>query len=321
MVCRDWRTSAPAEIAPLLSAEIQAWQHELDWDVTEAWRVVEPARRAGTLPGFLARDAGGRIVGWTAFLLHHGAVQVLAFVAPGPEAATALVDAILRSPDAAGADSCLFCVRAASERLPAVLADRGFDIEPYRYLRFDLAGLGGPEPGAGESIQPWRGHTEAMAYLCARAYAGTTDVRAFAPNGTLAEWIDYIAGLEAGPGCGRFAPDASFVVPAAGGRDLDAAILVTTLGPGTVHVAQIAVDPGARGRGLGRRLVQAAGRAARARGCTRMTLLVSAANRPAAAMYERLGFVDRAAFVVAVRRQPILSTRVALATGGESTRR
>jgi hypothetical protein len=38
-------------------------------------------------------------------------------------------------------------------------------------------------------------------------------------------------------------------------------------------------------------------------------------------MYERLGFVDRAAFVVAVRRQPILSTRVALATGGESTRR
>jgi ribosomal protein S18 acetylase RimI-like enzyme len=67
--------------------------------------------------------------------------------------------------------------------------------------------------------------------------------------------------------------------------------------------------------------VRAAGRAAFTRGYTQMTLLVSASNRAAIALYEDEGFQDRAMFLVASRRQPILSTSDALAIGGESTRR
>jgi ribosomal protein S18 acetylase RimI-like enzyme len=52
-----------------------------------------------------------------------------------------------------------------------------------------------------------------------------------------------------------------------------------------------------------------------------MTLMVSSENREAAALYETLGFRDRADFVVAVNRQPRRSTSVALATGGANTRR
>ena len=117
MTCVDWRTCAHQEVAPLLAAETQAWCRDLDWDVTEAWRVVEPARRAGQLPGFIVRDDCGRPIGWTAFLLHRTSLQVLAFAAPDAMASETLVDAILASPEAWQAESIIFCVRAAASSL------------------------------------------------------------------------------------------------------------------------------------------------------------------------------------------------------------
>jgi ribosomal protein S18 acetylase RimI-like enzyme len=323
MICQDWRTCAPDEIAPLLAAEMRAWRRELDWDVTEAWSVVEPARRAGSLPGFVVRDDEGRPAGWTSFLLHHTSLQVLAFAAASAEAAVALVDAILSSREAAVADTSLFCVRDVSGRLRPALASQAFDIEDYRYLRATLT----PDRAAAiddrddSRLRPWHDDASAVARLCERAYAGSSGVRAFAPSGAPEEWAEYVVGLLSGPGCGWFAPDLSRVVPAADGADLIGGVIVTDLGPSTAHIAQIAVDPGHRGRGWARRLVRAAVRAAFTRGYTRMTLLVSASNPAATALYESEGFEDRATFLVATRRQPILSTSAALAIGGESTRR
>ncbi|WUG39321.1 GNAT family N-acetyltransferase [Kitasatospora sp. NBC_00458] len=60
------------------------------------------------------------------------------------------------------------------------------------------------------------------------------------------------------------------------------------------HVRQIqglAVDAGARGRGIGVALVEAACGAARAQGARRITLRVLGHNAPARALYERCGFV------------------------------
>ncbi|GHF42660.1 GNAT family N-acetyltransferase [Kitasatospora xanthocidica] len=60
------------------------------------------------------------------------------------------------------------------------------------------------------------------------------------------------------------------------------------------HVRQIqglAVDGTVRGRGIGRRLVEAACAAARAGGARRMTLRVLGWNAPARRLYESCGFV------------------------------
>ncbi|MET8628651.1 GNAT family N-acetyltransferase [Kitasatospora sp. NPDC004669] len=60
------------------------------------------------------------------------------------------------------------------------------------------------------------------------------------------------------------------------------------------HVRQIqglAVDDTARGRGVGRRLVEAACAAARAEGARKMTLRVLGWNAPARRLYESCGFV------------------------------
>jgi len=76
--------------------------------------------------------------------------------------------------------------------------------------------------------------------------------------------------------------------------------MLTDLNTGTVHVAQVAVAPAERGRGIGRQLVEASlGAAAVLYG--RVTLLVAGSNAPAVRLYESMGFRDSALFVVASR--------------------
>lgn len=59
---------------------------------------------------------------------------------------------------------------------------------------------------------------------------------------------------------------------------------------GDCLIEDVYVDPGARGRGLGREMVLFALDRARERGCRRAELDVNEANTPALALYEGLGF-------------------------------
>lgn len=159
-----------------------------------------------------------------------------------------------------------------------------------------------------------------MTRLLARAYPDTQAARPFAPHGTLEQWRDYLHGLVETTGCGLFQPDLSVVVDGASGG-LSAGVLASLIAREVAHVSQVAVDPGAQGRGLGAGVVRQAMACAAARGVRRMTLLVAKSNHAARSMYAKLGFADRAAFVVGSSDQPCRSTSVALATVGVSTRR
>lgn len=57
-----------------------------------------------------------------------------------------------------------------------------------------------------------------------------------------------------------------------------------------LHITLVAVDPGRRRRGLGRRVLQALLEEGESRGAGRATLEVAAANGPALALYEAVGF-------------------------------
>lgn len=293
----DWRDADAADAVPLVSAEAKLWLELLDWDVSDAWHVIEPARLAGQLPGAILFAASGRSSGWTAYLLHGDSLQVMALVAPDEAGTRALVDAILGSEEAARAKTAVVCVRDASPGLASELSNRGFTVEPYRYLRASIARLSGDAAEFGQ----WPSDIDDVAGLFRRAYADDHTVRAFAPDGRLDEWTEYISQLQKGPGCGWFQPELSLTRRDRERGALEAAILVTSLGPGTVHIAQLAVDPSARRRGVARRLVTAALGRARDE-YDRATLLVSAANHAAGALYESLGFVDVTRFVVATKR-------------------
>ena len=319
---QDWRSANAKLVAAALHTETGRWRSDFAWDVTTTWQSIEPARTAGTLPGFVATDYAGRVVGWTCFLLHHGALQVAVFTAEAPEVTDRLMDAVLTSPEASAADLHVVCVRDSAPALRLALARRGFDTVTYRYLAAKPTATAPTASGDAVAPREWRtGDIDALADLCARAYPDTREVRAFAPLGTDAEWRDYVLGLVAGPGCGRLVPAATFVAEGRTRDSMDGAIVATDLGLGTGHIAQVVVDRAAEGRGLGTALVCRALSACHAQGFDRVTLLVSAANARAGRLYSRLGFRNRAAFVVAVNRQPRRFSSVALATGGVSTRR
>jgi ribosomal protein S18 acetylase RimI-like enzyme len=74
-------------------------------------------------------------------------------------------------------------------------------------------------------------------------------------------------------------------------------VLATRIAPGTVHLAQVAVHPTRRREGLASRLVDDACRLAASRGARLVTLLVGEHNAAARALYQQLGFTERAAFV------------------------
>jgi ribosomal protein S18 acetylase RimI-like enzyme len=303
-------------IEPLLQAEAREWRTDLGWDVTDAWKGVEPARAAGYLPGLVVREDDGHISGWSCFLLHRNTLQVAMIVADAPDRAAVIVEGILASPEAQRATTQTICIRDAAPGIRGVLLTRGFEVATYRYLGVSL-GVPGPIEAP---CRTWGvDDAGAMARLCARAYAGTAEVRAFAPHGSPDEWQEYIATLVTGPGCGHFLPSASFVIPGRQARRVDGAVIATALGNSTAHIAQVAVDPDVRGLGHGRSLVTSSMYAAASAGFQEMTLLVADTNARAAGLYETLGFTDRSTFVVAVRRQPRKLKRVAMElVGAES---
>jgi ribosomal protein S18 acetylase RimI-like enzyme len=293
---------AAADIEPLLSREVARWRQDLAWDVEEAWYPIEPARASGVLPGFVVR-AGAAVRGWTWFLEHRQVLQIAALVSDSEPATAAILEEILRSPESAATSRQVACVRDGAPGLHRTFERHGFAVAPYHYLLRDLSGAAAAGAVPSESRRLWTDDDlDDCAALCARAYAASSDVRAFAPGGQAEEWTDYVKGLVRGCGCGRLIQDASFVV--AGDDGLTGAVLTADLGMGTAHITQVVVDPASRRRGVGRGLVDAALTAVGALGFARMSLLVSATNTRALRLYESLGFLPRAGFVVAHRVGP-----------------
>jgi ribosomal protein S18 acetylase RimI-like enzyme len=331
LTVRDWREAPAHVIEPLLAAEMATWRRELHWDVRAAWHVIEPARCAGRLPGLIAPGSNGQSEGWSCFFSDRDSLQVMAFVAANPTATSRLLQSLLASVDAQSVNVITFFVRLAAPALERTLRARGFELAEYRYLVREPAATALPVRNPGRhnlsdlaerlALDGDEDCRKAIADLLARAYRTSTELRAFAPYGTRAEWREYVGNLLGTYDCGLFLAPASFALRRPGEDHLDGLVITTKLDDDTSHVAQLAVDPGERGTGAGGELLRAALTAAADRGLPRTTLLVSASNVRALRLYEAHGFVNRAAFLAARRFQPRRLTSVALATGGASTRR
>lgn len=83
-----------------------------------------------------------------------------------------------------------------------------------------------------------------------------------------------------------------FVVEDAAAGAVGFAAVLAARGAGEADVLTIAVDPDARGRGVGRTLLRRLARAARDRGAHLLFLEVRAGNAPARALYESEGFAE-----------------------------
>lgn len=291
--CEPWARARSDEMATVFAAESARWRRALDWDTSGLWPVLEQARAAATLPGLVLRDDAGAIVGWTYAVLRESELLCGALAAPDPHATRQLVDAIMAWPEAAAASRLVCFAYADAPGLDHVLSSRGFALDPHEYLSRPLA-LAPPArtPGRAWDVRD----LDATADLLRTSYPTVDPARPFAPQGRPDQWRRYVTDLVLGHGCGRFKPSLSLAVPGVSGA-LDAVAIVTDLGAGTMHLAQLAVRPELRGSGVGADMLARLAAAGAAAGFARLTLLVGGANTAARRLYARVGFQPRAQFV------------------------
>jgi ribosomal protein S18 acetylase RimI-like enzyme len=299
-ICESWQVAPTPEILSLLHRECTRWSVDLGWDLARDWAAVEPARRAGLLPGWVVRGIDHRPRGWAFGVDLAGERQIGAVVADDADAAAQLLDTVTAEPTVTQA---LAFVRVSDVVTPDLLRGHGFTVQPYAYL---LAATG----GATVEAETWRTDDRvATAEVLMRAYADDGSLRPFARQGTPADWLDYVDALTMRPGCGVFCPHGSVVIR--DGRRLLGVALVTSIGPTTAHLAQLAVVPEARGRGFAQTLLAAArANADRVLRASRISLLVSTANTRALTLYARAGFRRTGDFVAAARQWSLTSPGV-----------
>ncbi|MEZ5290608.1 MAG: GNAT family N-acetyltransferase [Vicinamibacterales bacterium] len=304
-----WASARPLEMRALREAEIARWRSALHWETAGLWATLEHARLDGRLPGAIARAADGTLQGYAYWVIRSGEVHCGAMTANSPAATAALVEAVLGARAGVARPRVVLFAFASAPGLDGVLAAAGFERSSYAYLAAPLPVAppsDGPAPGRAWDVRD----LDATADLLRASYPALESSRPFAPTGLRAEWQQYVGDLVLGAGCGTFRPSWSVAVP---GEDqaLDGVALVTVVGDGTAHLAQLAVRPSFRKAGLATAMVAAASARARQAGCQRLTLLVGRDNVGARRLYARLGFAEVGEFVSAVRAgTPAAAARV-----------
>ena len=294
MRIRDWRYADTPAVEALYEVERRQWLADLGWDTGEAWPEIEGARTTGRLPGLLAVDDRGSICGWTYFLIDDRVAQVGSLVGESAEATRALIDSVLvRAQGHAESVTCFSYTKAPG--LEAALVSHGFEITRYHYLSRTSNPL---DPFRPDGADAWRDGDEQPAAELLRAAYGSNG-RFFAAHGLPREWQRYVHNLVAYPGCGRFDTTATRVLREDG--RMTALVMMTALGPGVAHIAQVAVHPDRRGQGLAGKLLERALAMAHATGRARATLLVEDGAAAARTLYARLGFRPCGTFIAARR--------------------
>lgn len=298
----DWRDVDARALALVFARERARWLVELGWETRDSWLHIERARTTWGLPGLAAVDDGGRVRGLTFFHANGPRFDLGGVFAESPHIRQSLLDAAISvCDDAGGVEMAAFLYEGACPDATA-LASRGFVVEPAHYLSLTLDKVN-PAPVGSEDpqvmIRDWRREDVGrVAELLHRSYDETA-ARRFVPDGGEAGWRDYLDRLIRHAPCGSVLPSCTRLASVA--ELLVGAVLVTELGPGTAHLAQVVVHPDWRRRGLGGELVDEAVQRIRAAGYGRVTLLASAVNGAAQSLYRDRGFATVATFLSATR--------------------
>jgi ribosomal protein S18 acetylase RimI-like enzyme len=295
----SWQDAASDDLAAAFTVEARRWRDALDWDTTATWPRIEAARRDGRVPGVVTRSADAPLSGWAYWAVRGDEVHCGTITATTAAETSALVRALAADADRVGARRTVLFAFSAAPGLAEALGAHGFAVGQYEFLSAPIAADGSAYVPAG---RPWDLRDfAATAELLRAAYPATDCLRPFAPTGTPDAWGEYVHDLVLADGCGRFRSSLSRIV--ADTRDAaDAVALVTDLGHGSAHLAQLAVRPSAARRGLGRALVRSVREACVRARFARLTLLVSGTNDAARRLYRDLGFEHRASFVAATRQ-------------------
>ncbi len=293
----DLRQLHSRALEGLFQEEARHWIDELRWDYRPSLDLVRKFIDSRALGGYAASE-NGRLTGYGFYVLedHKGLIGGL-FVSPqctqGPTTERLLTE-------------MLTTLRATPrlERIEAQLMPFGCELDPEflrkyfrlhtrQFMLLDLAQakLSGAPPSQGLRIDPWKDRAlESAAKLIQLSYADHVDSQINDQYRTEAGSLKFLRNIVLLPGCGQFMPEASFLARPATGDKPVGMVLTSTVAEGVGHTTQVCVMPGHQHRGIGRLLMERSIEALRQRGYQALSLTVTASNRGAVELYERLGF-------------------------------
>lgn len=303
----DLRQTSTRQIEPLLEEEMRHWRDELHWDYRSALELIKRFLDAHALAGFVAFE-NGTPAGYSFYVLEEqkGLIGGL-FVSPRfPQEAIGrlLVEQMLFNLRAIPQ-----LTRIEAQLMPfsgpvnAPLLEQGFRLYVRQFMLLELNKMSESRAGAsgGLRLTRWNDrYFEPCAKLIYLAYANHVDGEINDQYRSRNGALKFLKNIILLPGCGQFAPSASFVLHEPGSDDLAAAVLTSEVAPGVGHTTQICVLPGYQGHGLGRMLMQTSAEALRSMKFGELTLTVTSDNQSAVKLYEKLGFRTIRSFTAGV---------------------
>jgi len=294
----DLRRVAAADLDPVLEEEVAVWGGELKWDFVKSADLVRRFVGVHALSG-RALVAAGRLAGYIYFVLENhkaliGDLYILrAERTPQREnlLLRAVVDDILSSPHISRIEAQLLMLPHDPDReLPHSPHARDF-CRNFMMAELSTADLGHGRVRRPMHLETWSDHyTDAAAALIAEAYAGHVDGWVNDQYRSAAGARRFLHNIIAYPGCGAFAPAASYLAFEASSGRLCGLSLASRVSSEAGHITQICVSPAVRGTGIGHALLRDSLLALRKMNCGLAGLTVTAANHGAVALYERVGF-------------------------------
>jgi ribosomal protein S18 acetylase RimI-like enzyme len=294
----DLRQLAARDLEPLLREETAAWREELDWDFEKSADLVRRFVDLRALNGNALVEQGA-VTGYIYFVLEEnkGLIGDLYVQRKARTPARedwllqAALDQIAASPQACRVECQLMMLGPGHEGgMPYAGYRASFE---RNFMRIDLrqAQLEASRIRRSIFIERWVDHyQDGAAHLIAGAYRGHIDGRINDQYRSVPGARRFLNNIVQYPGCGAFYRPASFAAFEAGTGQLCGISLASLVSGDCGHITQICVSDSVRGAGVGYELLRRSLNALREAHCAVASLTVTAANRSAVDLYERVGF-------------------------------
>jgi len=294
----DLRQLSARDLQLLLAEETAGWASMLDWDFSKSAELVRRFVDLHALSGH-ALVEHGETVGYMYYVLEEYKALVGDLYVRLDRRNLRYEDYLLdfglgsirKQPQISRVESQILMLDFVPTReLPYSQYASAYE---RNYMRCDLAtaDLRQPALRAAISIEGWSDQFhDAAAQVIADAYAGHVDGRINDQYRSAPGARRFLYNIVQFPGCGTFFRPASFAAIESPGGRLCGVSLASLISPECGHITQICISPSVQGKGAGHELLRRSLAAMKDVGCRGCSLTVTAINRDAVALYEKVGF-------------------------------
>jgi ribosomal protein S18 acetylase RimI-like enzyme len=284
------------DLDELLTEEVRTWREQLDWDFRASADLVRRFVDVHALSGY-ALFSGDELAGYSYLVCeeHKGLIGDL-FLRSGHRNAanesvllSAMVERLMRTRQVRRIETQLMLGEAGRTRaLPSASTARSF-VRNFMITETDVVRFLTRRELPGIVIDNWREQRQDdTANVIAAAYRQHIDSEINDQYRSPSGARRFLFNIVQYPGCGAFNRPASITVRQ--GNRMIGLCLASQVASNVGHITQICVAPETQATGVGYELLRRSLSVLCDSGCESVSLTVTAANQPAIALYQNMGF-------------------------------